>query len=914
MPIAIGTQFGSLEITELLGKGGMGEVYRARDLKLKREVAIKILPEEFLRDAGRVSRFQREAEVLASLNHPNIGAIHSLEEANGSRFLVLELVEGDTLADRIRRGALPLDDALHIAKSICEALETAHEKGVVHRDLKPANVKVTPEGKVKVLDFGLAKAMENTPVSGSLSQSPTLSFAGTQAGMILGTAAYMSPEQAKGLNTDQRSDIFSFGAVLFEMVTGRQAFQGDSVSEVLASILAREPDLSLLPPSVNPKIVNLLRRALEKNPKRRWHAIGDVRVELETLLADPQGTLLQATPVAALKPLWKRALPVITAIVLTAALTSAGIRYFKPAVSLPITRFPVTLAEGQQFTNPGRLFVAVSRDGSQMVYVANLRLYHRAMAELEARAIPGSEVWAATVNPVFSPDGRSLAFYAASDNTLKKIAVSGGASVTLCPVESNVYGMSWGEDGIVFGQGSRGIFKISENGGKPELLVKAEAGELAGSPQILPGGKALLYTISTGGGAEAWDKGQIFVQSLKPGGARKPIIQGGADGRYVSTGHIVYAFGGTLFAVPFDLGRLQVTGGHVPVVEGVRRSGATGSAQFSFSDTGSLIYIPGPVSATTGSDRVLATISLQSGQAGPSGIERLKAPPKGYGFPRVSPDGKQVAVSTDDAKDTNVWIVDLAGATAPRQLTLGGANQFPVWAGGDRVAFQSDREGDAGIFWQKADGTGTAERLTKPEKGIAHIPDSWSPDGKWLAYTAVKGTEYSMWVLSLQDKKATVFAEKAGTRIGRAAFSPDGHWLAYQSNETGTNQIFVQPFPATGAKYPVVEGGHPFWSPDGQTIILNPGAGLIGTVSIKTRPPFSFGPLVQLPGGTSGLFGRNPANEPRMWDITNDGKRILGVSNQSIGDATSSSGTPAAPSIQVVLNWFEDLKQRMTTR
>jgi Tol biopolymer transport system component len=436
---------------------------------------------------------------------------------------------------------------------------------------------------------------------------------------------------------------------------------------------------------------------------------------------------------------------------------------------------------------------------------------------------------------------------------------------------------------------------------------------LAGSPQILPGGKALLYTISTGGGAEAWDKGQIFVQSLKPGGARKPIIQGGADGRYVSTGHIVYAFGGTLFAVPFDLGRLQVTGGQVPVVEGVRRSGATGSAQFSFSDTGSLIYIPGPVSATTGSGGVLATISLQSGQASAPGIERLKAPPKAYAFPRVSPDGKQVAVSTDDAKDTNVWIVDLAGATAPRQLTLGGANRFPVWsAGGDRVAFQSDREGDPGIFWQKADGTGTAERLTKPEKGIAHIPDSWSPDGKWLAYTAVKGNEFALWMLSLQDKKTTVFAEKAGARIGRAAFSPHGDWLAYQSTETGTNQIFVQPFPATGAKYPVVVGGHPFWSPDGQAIILNPGAGLIGTVLITTRPTFSFGPLLQLPGGTSGLFSRNPASDPRVWDITRDGKRILGVTNPSTGDASSSSGTPAAPSIQVVLNWFEDLKQRMT--
>jgi len=323
MALTIGTRLGSLEIIALLGKGGMGEVYRARDLKLERDVAIKILPDEFLRDSERVSRFQREAEVLASLNHPNIGGIHSVEEADGSRFLVLELVEGDTLAERIQRGALPIDDALQIARSICEALESAHEKGVVHRDLKPANVKVTPDGKVKVLDFGLAKAMENAP-GGNLSQSPTMSFAGTMAGMIMGTAAYMSPEQAKGLNTDQRSDIFSFGAVLFEMVTGRQAFQGDSVSEVLASILAREPDLTLLPPTLHPRIVELLRRSLEKNPKRRWHAIGDLRVELESVLADPHGTLLEAPRVAPPAPLWKRAVPVVAAVVVTAAITSAG--------------------------------------------------------------------------------------------------------------------------------------------------------------------------------------------------------------------------------------------------------------------------------------------------------------------------------------------------------------------------------------------------------------------------------------------------------------------------------------------------------------------------------------------------------------------------------------------------------------
>src|SRR6516165_10721666 len=322
MPLAIGTQLGSHEITALLGKGGMGEVYRARDLKLKREVAIKILPDEFARDPERISRFQREAELLASLNHPNIAAIYDVEEASNSRFLVLELVEGDALADRLRRGSLPVYEALHIAKSICEALEAAHEKGVIHRDLKPGNVKVTPDGRVKVLNFGLAKALEGSPANTTMSNSPTLTMAGTNAGVILGTAAYMSPEQARGRAADQRSDVFSFGCVLFEMLTGRQAFHGEEVSDVLASVLKSEPDLSLLPPKLNPRVRELLRRCLEKNPKERWHAIGDTRVEIDSILADPRGALAaQQNEAGVSNPLWKRVLPIAISVIVTGAIT-----------------------------------------------------------------------------------------------------------------------------------------------------------------------------------------------------------------------------------------------------------------------------------------------------------------------------------------------------------------------------------------------------------------------------------------------------------------------------------------------------------------------------------------------------------------------------------------------------------------
>jgi serine/threonine protein kinase len=383
MAITIGTQLGCHEVLALLGKGGMGEVYRARDTKLKREVAIKILPDEFARDPDRVVRFQREAEVLASLNHPNIAMIYDVEEAGGARFLVLELVEGDTLADRLRRGPIAVDEALRIAKHICEALEAAHEKGVVHRDLKPGNVKITPDGNVKVLDFGLAKALEPSPANATMSNSPTLTIAGTNAGVILGTAAYMSPEQARGRAADQRSDVFSFGCVLYEMLTGRQAFPGEEVSDVLASVLKTEPDWSLLPAKLNPKLHEVLRRCLQKNPKLRWHAIGDARVEIETVLADPRGTVVEESRVAVAKsPLWKRGLPIVTALALGAVVAGLAVWNYKPSPSLPIMRFAMPLGEGQQFTNLGATVLSISPDGTQVIYEANRQFYLRHISDV----------------------------------------------------------------------------------------------------------------------------------------------------------------------------------------------------------------------------------------------------------------------------------------------------------------------------------------------------------------------------------------------------------------------------------------------------------------------------------------------------------------------------------------------------
>src|SRR5262249_26480668 len=478
MALQIRQQLGSYEITALLGKGGMGEVYLAHDSKLKREVAIKILPNEFSRDPERVSRFEREDEVLASLNHPNIAAIYDLQEVNDTRFLVLELVEGETLAERIQRGPIPVEEALNIAKLICEALEAAHEKGIVHRDLKPANVKVTPDAKVKVLDFGLAKALDSGPATPNLSNSPTLSLAATNAGLILGTAAYMSPEQAKGTEADLRSDVFSFGCVFYEMLTGRQAFHGESVSEILAAVLIRDADFSALPPNLNPRIQELLRRCLEKNPKRRWQAVGDLRAELETISTAPRAVSLATSGAAPQRPVWKRAIPIVASTIIFSILAAVTAWILKPSTSATITKFAVTLPEDQNF-GPGtsRQLITISSDGTKLVYLANNQLFLRQMNEVDAHPIPGTANNGGNItNPFFSPDGEWVGFFSVADAALKKIAISGGTAVTICK-SSPPFGVSWDGKQIVFAEFGKGIMRVAADGGVPETLVTVKTDE-----------------------------------------------------------------------------------------------------------------------------------------------------------------------------------------------------------------------------------------------------------------------------------------------------------------------------------------------------------------------------------------------------------------------------------------------------
>jgi serine/threonine-protein kinase len=913
----MGTWIGAYEILAPLGAGGMGEVYRARDRKLNRDVALKILPEAFTLDGDRIARFRREAQVLASLNHPNIAAIYGFEDSGRTHALVLELVEGPTLADRIAQGAVPLDDALPIARQIAEALEAAHEQGIVHRDLKPANIKVRPDGKVKVLDFGLAKLLDDaatTPQSRSyspgLTNSPT---AMTMAGVILGTAAYMSPEQARGKAADRRADIWAFGVVLYEMLTGKRAFDGEDVSDTLAAVLRAEPNWAALPADVPVAVRTLIQASLKKDARQR---VGDVStilflLENHATLSPPAGG---PAPVA-------RARRAVAAAVALAAIGALGIvtgRSMRPSVSAPltVTRFAFTLADDQRFTqNIGNHIIAISPDGTRLAYVANRQLFLRSLSELESRPIAGTEVAEGLISaPVFSPDGQSIAYWVGQSDggTLKRVPVTGGAATTLCEI-AFPSGMTWSADGILVGLRNNTIVRIAANGGQPELLVTVKEGQLWG-PQMLPGGDAVLFSVAKTGGifgvsATDWDKARVVVRSLKTG-EEKALIDCGSDARYLRTGHIIYFSGSTLFAMPFDADRRAVTGRAVPMVADVFRprsqAGTAGAVYASISESGTLAYIPGSTSVRTD----VAFIE-RTGQMTP-----LKLRSGLYQVPRVSPDGQHFAVERIDNEQTHIWIGDLTSAPSLQQLTLGGKqNAFPVWApDGQRIAFQSDREGDTAVFWQRSDGAGTAERLTKPDERTTHVPHAWSHDGGTLLFSEIHadGT-FALKALSVKDRTVTSFGGVQSVRYSPAAvFSPDGRWVAYtvgatEGNVASNAQVFVQPFPATGAHYPVARGLHPLWSRDGGALFyhrLPDTADHMERVTVTSRSGqvnFTFSNPVSLP--LREMQYAMPGGE-RSWDAMPDGKRLLGI--LPVSDTAA-----GRRQINVVLNWTEELKQQV---
>ena len=919
MALTPGTRLGVYEITAPIGEGGMGQVLRARDTKLDRDVAIKILPEAFAHDADRLARFQREAKTLASLNHPNIAAIYGLEESGGMTAIVMELVEGDDLSQRIARGAIPLDEALPIAKQIAEALEAAHEQGIIHRDLKPANIKVRPDGTVKVLDFGLAKATEAAAGSSpSMSMSPTITTpAMTQTGVILGTAAYMSPEQAKGRTADKRSDVWAFGAVLYEMLTGTRAFAGWEVSEVLASVLAREPDWTLLPRGLSPTLASFIKRGLHKDPKQRVPDIAVMRLALDGVF--DSGSSQSVGVVTAARPTWRQLLPLAAVAAVSSVVVGLAAWSIWPAGEpRAVTRFDYVLPQGQTLSAGAAIvqLLTVSPDGGRFVYSAPDGFYLRSMGELAARLIPGTAQSATRFNPVFSPDGESIAYFVTGE--LRRIAISGGAPVVIAKTQEgagsgNIAGASWGADNTILYSMSSGISRVSADGGTPELVIPAKKGESMGSPRLLPDGESVLFSFTTATGATRWDQAQIVVQSLRTG-ARKVVWQGGGDAHYVPTGHLVYAVGNDLFAVAFDVNQLTVSGRPVPVVQGVQRSGVPttygDTANYGVSDRGTLVYLSSGALAGSGgligTQRTLVWVNRDGRE------EPLAAPSRPYSYPRLSPDGTQVAIDVRDA-ESDIWVWSLERATLTRLTFDPLFDRFPVWSpDGRRIAFSSQRDGSRGnLFWQMADGTGQAELLAKDNNNSQVFPTSFSPDGtRLLVHGDPNGTQMDdIGIVSLESGADKVITPLLKTMFEEenAAVSPDGRWLAYESNESGQLEVYVRPFPKIDSgRWQVSTGGgtQPVWARNGRELFYRSGDAVM-SVPVETSASFvARNPVVVFKGQYApSLGGRN-------YDVSPDGRRFLML---KVGPTAASAQNPPAR-FTVVENWTEELKRLVPTR
>jgi Tol biopolymer transport system component len=887
----IGKSLAHYEITGLVGKGGMGEVYQAKDTKLGRDVAIKVLPEEFARDTERIARFQREAKLLAALNHPNIAAIYGLEESGGTHFLVLELIGGDTVADRIKAGAIPPEEALNLALQIVEALETAHEKGVIHRDLKPSNIKVTPDGKVKVLDFGLAKAYAGGTADINMSNSPTLSDAATQQGVILGTAAYMSPEQARGETVDKRADIWAFGVVLFEMLTGKQAFTGKTVSDTLASVLAREPEWNRLPANLHPRIRALLERCLNKDPRNRYHDIGDARMDIREILADPAGVLPAPGQAAGSE---RKKLPwVVAAAILCLIVTVVAIWMLKPAEPRQVMRFDYDIPEGQQLTSFRGLVIAVSPDGRQFVYATTKGLYMRSVDELTAKLVAGTEE--TTLVPFFSPDGKWIAYISTAERKLKKISVNGGAPVVICDLTSFMGGY-WNEDNtIVFGQLPGPIMRVSANGGSPEAITKTTS-ETHIFPQILPGGEYLMYTA-----AAATNRMRILVQSLKSGEVKE--LFAGSRATYVPTGHIIYKLpdNDNLFAVPFDLDKLEVTGGAVPIVEEV--------LQYAIPGAGTLVYLPGTSGASSSTGQTFVWVDREGKE------EPLGAPANQYLFPRISPDGTRVAMQIA-GDNPDIWVWDLVRKTMTRLTFDKSAENQPIWTPDSKqVLFWSGRDGDFGAIYRKqADGTGADEKLVAaPDRQL--FPWALTGDGKTLVVVdtpdAYTQADISMLPMEGDHEIKPLLHQKEYVET-QAKISPDGKWMAYVSNESGKSEVYVRPFPDVekGRWQVSTNGGvSPLWAPGGRELYYfseddDPSA---TAVAVETGTAFSAGTPKKLFSRRPYLAGGSTPGTP--WDIHPDGKRFLLM--KLPGSGGNEGTAPASRKINIVLNWFEELKTRV---
>ncbi len=879
-----------------LGEGGMGEVYRALDTRLNREVALKVLRAAFAEDAERMARFRREAQVLASLNHPNIAILHGLEESGGVRALVMELVEGASLSERIAAGPLQLDDVLNIARQVAEALEAAHDRGVVHRDLKPGNIKVRPDGTVKILDFGLAKALESEPNSVDLLSSPTMTVGATHAGVILGTAAYMSPEQARGQLVDKRADIWGLGCLLYEMLAGRQAFEGETMSDTLAAVLRGEPDWSALPADTPLAIRRLIQRCLVKEPRRRLRDAGEVRLAIEDLQSGWARGEVPATAEPRAQG-WQRWLPWALAVFMTflAAESYLSLQNERSAPGPPTMRFDVVVSpEEPLFLDYGAAAV-LSPDGSRMVLVAGFerhrRLYIRTLAELDAAPLSGTE---GARDPFFSPDGNWVGFYA--EGRLKKVSVRGGVPITLAEVPS-MRGGTWGRNGtIVYGADrAAGLWRVSENGGAPVMVTEPDPARNEMShrwPQFVRGEQVILFTQQIRG--TSFDNANIVALDLKTGN-QKVLVQGGTYGRYVPTGHLTYVQRGTLYAVPFDVSRLVTNGAPIELIQGVTMSPGSGGAQYSIADAGSgaLVYLPG--GPTT--ELALEWVG-HDGTASP--LTELRRP---YYNPRISPDGKRLVVEIFEGGATDLWMLELERGLLTRFTFDPGMDVNPVWSpDGKRVAFGSSRDGGPlNLYLKAADGTGQAQRLTQSEH--AQYPMDWSPDGKNLLYIEDHPeTREDIWIIPLEGKRAPERLVHTSYSDTNAVFSPDGRWIAYASNEAGQYEIYVRPFRGPGVRWQVSTAGgfYPLWSPSGRELFYqhHPRMMAVGIAREGTSLRI---------GRPRALFQYQAAQFVfRNFDLAPDGDRFVMI---------RPSGNESSPlHLHVVLNWFEELRRRTRTQ
>jgi serine/threonine-protein kinase len=895
----------------------MGEVYRARDTKLQRDVALKVLPQLFAVDADRLARFEREAQVLASLNHPHIAAIYGLEQSGGAQMLVLELVEGGTLADRLEHArpqadggshGLPIPEALSVARQIADGLQAAHERGIVHRDLKPSNVAITHDGQVKVLDFGLAKldieapaeapasdpnAATMPPLAGASKSAMTSPAAMTAAGIILGTAPYMSPEQAKGRPADKRSDVWAFGCVLYEMLTGRPAFSGEDLSDTLANVLKSEPDWAALPSNVPPAIRTLVQKCLEKDRRKR---IADISVAA-FILDDPN---LLAAPVAAghVSPVsprrWQSAALALAALILGSAITIPSVRYaMRGEAAGPLSRLAITASGPTAFLSANNdREIAISPDGSRIAYVGgNGTIFVRSLDQLEPVALTGLGL---PRGLFFSPDGQWIGFFDAAI-ALRKVPVTPGPVITLCKISGPPRGAAWGTDStIVFATNdpATGLLRVPEGGGDPVVLTKPNTQNDEQDhwwPAVLPDGKGLLFTIVPATGSV--DNARVAVVDPQ-GGAQKLLIDRGSDAHYVSSGHLLYAQTGTVRGVGFDLGRLEVKTTAITVLPQVTTT-RFGAGEFDVAGNGTLVYRPlGQQTAA----RTLVWVDRQGHE------EAVPLPPRAFQSPRVAPDGKRVALEIQG----DIWIWTIGRDTIARLTFDPALDQFPVWTpDGRRIVFGSDRtsNGQANLYVQNADGSGSNERLT--ESPNQQFPMSVAPDGKQLVYRESAPSLDLMLLPFDQPKQGralvnTSFAEQNGE------VSPDGRWLAYQSNESGRFEIYVRPFPNVEAgRWQISTSGgiQPLWSKNGQELfyVATTGLGANGAMMAVRVEGNRWDAVAAAKLFDDSYYHGAAAGSGHSYDVALDGKRFLMIKSGG------GSESPDSSALIVVQNWFGEL-------